>query len=257
MDQRTKQYADNRDLKSLKYLFVDSLDVDPTFEKFEEEYDYCKSIPGLLEPHRELTPLTENISQWTDVYWAKLKMDLIENFSDKRMTHMREVAKVLLKDKIERLQRERTANARTPHQPSVSSSVTRQPQSSSPQSKPKGLSKNEQVRQNVEEDKRKLAEEEKKKEKEIARAKEEAQRRSQQITHQTPHRQRPQETGAKKALGVVAVLLAVIIILLVMLLHNPSKEEAMVPQTNTMQCSLQRVELHQQQIRDNLTQLNE
>ena len=29
MDIRIKSYADNRDLKELKYIFVDALDVDP------------------------------------------------------------------------------------------------------------------------------------------------------------------------------------------------------------------------------------
>ena len=42
MDIRIKNYADARDLKELKYIFVDALDVDPTFVRYEEEYNYCK-----------------------------------------------------------------------------------------------------------------------------------------------------------------------------------------------------------------------
>ena len=38
-------------------------------------------------------------------------MDLIKNFSDVRMTHMREVAKVLLADKVQRILAERNADA--------------------------------------------------------------------------------------------------------------------------------------------------
>lgn len=56
MDAEIKKFADSKDLKSLKYIFVDSLDVDPTFVRYEEEYNYCKSIPGLLESHIGLTP---------------------------------------------------------------------------------------------------------------------------------------------------------------------------------------------------------
>ena len=45
MNTEIKKYADSGDIKSLKYIFVDSLDVDPTFVRYEEEYNYCKSIP--------------------------------------------------------------------------------------------------------------------------------------------------------------------------------------------------------------------
>ena len=113
MNKEIKRYADTGDLKSLKYIFVDSLDVDPTFVRYEEEYNYCKSIPGLLETHRELTPFTQDKSHWTEEYWAKLKMDLLENFSDRRMMHMREVAKVYLAEKVKRIlaeREERSAN---------------------------------------------------------------------------------------------------------------------------------------------------
>lgn len=109
MDAEIKKLADNRDLKSLKYLFVDSLDVDPTFVRYAEEYDYCKSIAGLLEPHQELTPFTQNKDCWNEGYWTNLKMDLLKNFSDERMMHMREVAKVFLAEKIQRILAERAA----------------------------------------------------------------------------------------------------------------------------------------------------
>lgn len=112
MDQKIKQYADARDLTSLKYIFVDSLDVDPTFEQYEEAYNYCKSIPGLLEQHIELTPFTNDVSQWTETYWAKLKMDLKKNFSDQRMNYMRKVANVLLADKAQRILKERQATSK-------------------------------------------------------------------------------------------------------------------------------------------------
>ena len=68
-----------------------------------DRYNYCKSIPGLLEPHIELTPFSENRANWTEEYWTSLKMDLIKNFSDKRMSHMRDVAQVFLADKVQRI----------------------------------------------------------------------------------------------------------------------------------------------------------
>ena len=114
MDKMIKQYADSKDLTSLKYIFVDSLDVDPTFERYEESYNYCKTIPGLLEQHMELTPFVTDPTQWTETYWVKLKMDLKKNFSDQRMSHMRKVAKVLLADKVQRLLKERQSSFSVP-----------------------------------------------------------------------------------------------------------------------------------------------
>ncbi len=120
MNIEIKNFADSRDLKSLKYIFVDSLDVDPTFVRYEEEYNYCRAIPGLLERHVELTPFTQDTSRWNEDYWTSLKMDLIKNFSDIRMTHMREVAKVLLADKVQRILAERSADTASATKGSVS-----------------------------------------------------------------------------------------------------------------------------------------
>ena len=55
-----KQYADERNLQALKYVFVNALGVDPTFEQYKEDYEYCKSIPNLLEPYFELTLFVED-----------------------------------------------------------------------------------------------------------------------------------------------------------------------------------------------------
>ena len=44
-----KCVADN-DIKGLRYIFADALDVDPTFEKYKEDYAYCKTINGFFEP---------------------------------------------------------------------------------------------------------------------------------------------------------------------------------------------------------------
>ncbi len=107
MDSDIKRYVDKGDISSLKYIFVDCLDVDPTFEKYREEYDYCKKVSGLFEDYKQLTLLSENKNDWDIDYWAKLKNDLIKNFSDKRFQHMIKVAQVVHKEKVERLKRER------------------------------------------------------------------------------------------------------------------------------------------------------
>lgn len=103
MHDSVKKAADANDIKSLKYIFVDALDVDPTFEYYQEDYDYVKT-KGLFEPHRELSGLNDNTSTWNMDYWKKIKLDLPKNFSEKRLMHMREVAKVVYAEKIRRFQ---------------------------------------------------------------------------------------------------------------------------------------------------------
>ena len=106
MHDRVKQLADIGDVKGLKYIFVDALDVDPTFELYQEDYAYCRS-KGRFEPYQELTPLTHDQKEWTMDYWVQLKTDLLKNFSEKRLMHMKEVAQELKANKIRRLTEER------------------------------------------------------------------------------------------------------------------------------------------------------
>ena len=55
-----KKCADRGDIKGLRYIFVDCLDVDPTFEKYKDDYEHCKKIPGMFEAYQELNRLVEN-----------------------------------------------------------------------------------------------------------------------------------------------------------------------------------------------------
>lgn len=98
---------ENNDMIGLRYIFLDCLDVDPTFEKYKEGYDRVKTIDGFFEDYVEIHPLIEEKEKWNEDYWIQLKNDLRENFSEKRFIHMREVAKVYFSDKIIKLQQQR------------------------------------------------------------------------------------------------------------------------------------------------------
>ncbi|MBE6061160.1 MAG: hypothetical protein E7215_13450 [Clostridium sulfidigenes] len=104
-----KKCLDAGDIKGLRYIFLDSLDVDPTFEKYKDDYSVCRSLDGMFEPYVELTPLSTSHSEWDMDYWVKIKFDQKKNFSQKRFEHMIEVAKVVHAEKIERLLAERAA----------------------------------------------------------------------------------------------------------------------------------------------------
>lgn len=104
-----KKCADMNDIKGLRYIFIDSLDVDPTFEKYQQDYNYCKGLSGFFEEYTEITNLKQNSSEWNASYWDQLKRDLVKNFSQIRFEHMIQVAKVVYSEKIERLVSERAA----------------------------------------------------------------------------------------------------------------------------------------------------
>lgn len=106
-----KKYADKKDMKGLRYIFVDCLDVDPTFEKYRADYEYCKGMEGFFESHSELHGIVIDQSKWNLQYWEQLKIDLIKNFSEKRFEHMIKVAKIVYASKIERLLSERESKS--------------------------------------------------------------------------------------------------------------------------------------------------
>lgn len=220
MNTEIKKIADSGDIKSLKYIFVDSLDVDPTFVRYEEEYNYCKSIPGLLESHVELTPFSENKAKWTEEYWTSLKMDLIKNFSDKRMTHMRDVAQVFLADKVQRILAERDTNnmiqqsvaPKIEHvQTEKVANIVSKPDVTS---KEPSISKAELQTRQLEAERRKLEAENKVHQEREAR--ERAARMEQQRSMQAQAQSQSRDGFSKKAIGiaVAAVTVAVVLVLL-------------------------------------------
>lgn len=216
MDIQIKKYADARDLKSLKYIFVDALDVDPTFVRYEEEYSYCKAIPGLLEPHMELTPFVQDKARWNESYWTSLKTDLVKNFSDRRMMHMKEVAQVFLAEKIQRILAERNATVVTPVTVAPPIREDKPEVVVTPITKTPGISRSEQEKRDLDEAKRKLEEENRRTEAERqAKARQLEQQRK---LHQEQAQSIPTGGSSKKAIGIAVAALAVAAVVLILLL---------------------------------------
>lgn len=119
-----RKCADNHDIKGLRYIFVDALDVDPTFDTYREDYEYCKTIPGMFDEHVNISPVVSDKSRWTTEYWEQLKLDLMKNFSEKRFEHMRLVAQVVYADKVSRLMTDRKKAVSA----SILESVSKQPE---------------------------------------------------------------------------------------------------------------------------------
>ena len=191
-----KKSADIGDIKRLKYTFVDSLDVDPTFEEYLDDYNYCAD-KGLFERHKDLTPFSDRKVDWNDDYWQKIKRDLLKNFSRERLDHMRKVALVVLADKVERLKRERQQ--------------TRQPAAVRPASPPPPpiKSKVQQEQEKLEAAKQQLAQENAEVERQQRLQQQELDRQRQENSKQKKEEASPPKKSSgiasKILIGIVAV----------------------------------------------------
>lgn len=106
-DEKMLKSVEGKSRDEFRYIFADSLEVDPTFERYKIVFNYAKEN-GIFEDYAEgSVPLTNDISEWNESYWIKLKRDLVKNLSIKRLNHMRKVAKVFLREKYIRIMKER------------------------------------------------------------------------------------------------------------------------------------------------------
>lgn len=220
-----KKCADKHDIKGLRYIFIDALDVDPTFEKYRDGYEYCRKIDGLFEVHQELRGLNPNEAEWDDGYWARLKVDMMENFSEKRYAHMIQVAKVVYAEKIKRLLKERErarSDAAMKTEKEVQSKNVQPVQEKAPVSMGvkegvRTISRNEMEERRLAQKKRELEEEYQRKE-----AEERAERERIEAVKKAENDRRRNETeesASKKGLGIVlaiAVIAAVAILMVMM-----------------------------------------
>lgn len=218
MHNDVKQCADSGDIKGLRYIFVDSLDVDPTFEKYREDYEYCQNIPGLFEAHMELFPLTENEKQWNNDYWEKLKIDLLKNFSVRRFQHMMQVAKVVYVEKIKRISMERQSGTSiASDMKSVKETEKREVQEKvqnveikiAPQ-----ISRELQERR-LEEERKKLAIENQKMEEEQRRQEERIRQRREEL-QVLQNQPKGGSASSKKVVGIVLLIVIVLFIIVLM-----------------------------------------
>lgn len=106
MNKQVKLFIDNRNLERVKFYFLNSLNIDPTFENYREDYEYAKKN-NVFEIHKDMMPFNNNKNSWNEEYFNSLQDDLNINFSERRLEHMIEVAKVVFREKIDKLEKER------------------------------------------------------------------------------------------------------------------------------------------------------
>lgn len=212
-----RKCAQARDIKGLRYIFVDCLDVDPTFEKYREDYEYCKSVEGLFEPHQPLGGISDRREEWTAAYWGRLKTDLMKNFSEIRFEHMIKVAQVVYADKISRLLNERSGAGKA--EAAAVAPAPRGGGDNGSQAAPAasgGMSQARLQEKMLEEKRRELEEENRRIEAQQAsqRARIEAARRESESRRATAG-----QAMSKKALGIVLAIIAIVVAVLIIILH--------------------------------------
>ena len=195
---------ENKDIKGLRYIFIDSLDVDPTFEKYRKDYETCKNVEGLFEPYKEMGGITEDEKKWTLEYWERLKVDLTHNFSQKRFEHMRAVAKVVYSDKVERLLHDRKMRDEQRENVTIQQETTGERQLSEKELQDKRIA---QKRKELELHNQKVEKEQKVKRERIEAAKK-----------QNAIKERQAGTVSKKAVGIVLIIVVVIVLIALVVL---------------------------------------
>ena len=90
----------NGNLLRVRIMLKDSLIVDPTFVQFNEMFAYARqALPTLLVPF-DNSDLENDRSKWDKDLMNMELVEIINNFSEARIYHLKKVISIVLADKI-------------------------------------------------------------------------------------------------------------------------------------------------------------
>lgn len=96
-----------KNLLRTRIMLKDSFIVDPTFIQFDEMLSYAKvRIPGLIVPF-DGDILEEDISKWNETVMNEELVQLVTNFSETRINHLKKVVAHVLKSEAEKIRQNR------------------------------------------------------------------------------------------------------------------------------------------------------
>jgi hypothetical protein len=84
----------SRDVTAIRIMMKDSMLVDPTFNEFDKMNDEAKDVYGLYEQY-DKGELNYDKTFWNDDYLNKLMVQVMGNFSQERVNHLKEVVRYL------------------------------------------------------------------------------------------------------------------------------------------------------------------
>lgn len=77
-------------IRRIRIMMKDSLLVDPTFKEFEEMEKKVKTIKGIYDTH-DGRIFEHDDKKWDDNYMDKQMVQLVSNFSDERIKHIKDI----------------------------------------------------------------------------------------------------------------------------------------------------------------------
>lgn len=89
-----KEAVNSGNVRRIRIMMKDSLLVDPTFREFKEMENAAASVQGLYDIH-DKKEFELNKENWDDNYMNKQMVQLVSNFSHKRIEHIKDVVRYL------------------------------------------------------------------------------------------------------------------------------------------------------------------
>jgi len=98
-----KKTVSEGDVRLVQIILKDSLIIDPTFREFNEMFEYSKNrMPGLLAEF-DNGKLDYSEINWSKDYINELKVELMDNFSNKRIEHLKKICAYIYRDRIQNI----------------------------------------------------------------------------------------------------------------------------------------------------------
>lgn len=89
--------------RQTRIMLTDSLILDPTFDRFDEMLSYAeRQLPDIIVPF-DGENLENDISKWNRELMDRESVQLIDNFSKKRIEHLKKVITQVMASKIDKL----------------------------------------------------------------------------------------------------------------------------------------------------------
>lgn len=115
-----------KNLLRARIMLKDSFVVDPTFNQLDEMLSYARTnLPNLFVPFDGET-LENDTTKWNETVMNEELVQLVTNFSEKRVSHLKEVVAKVLESEAAKIRRKRNEQIR--QQPDSAQSTKKAPQ---------------------------------------------------------------------------------------------------------------------------------
>lgn len=114
LSQEFKATVSDKNLLRTRIMLKDSFVVDPTFVQLDEMLSYARVyLPGLFVPF-DGECLENDEAKWNDNVMNEELVQLVTNFSETRINHLKKVVSKVLKPEIEKIRRKRIEQSARP-----------------------------------------------------------------------------------------------------------------------------------------------